>query len=97
MTFLFRLIISIFFVILGVAQMYVGYLEMNHYIGPIWAVGAICLCLLVRFTLPITVAAFFGATDILGWPWIGAMFFAVPGLAFLVPGVLGMIISIVKR
>ncbi len=53
--------------------------------------------LVFRFTLPITIGAFFGAMDVWSWHWGLAALFAAPGLAFLIPGVILSIIEGVKK
>ena len=35
---------------------------------------------------------FFGALDVFGWPWYGALFITLPGLLFMVPGAIGIAI-----
>jgi hypothetical protein len=85
------------FLLFGIAQLYAGYLGIEHHLGSIWAFIAIFLALGLRFTLPITIGAFFGATDVWDWHWALAALFAAPGLAFVIPGVFAAIISSVKK
>jgi hypothetical protein len=40
----------------------------------------VAVMFLTRFSLPITVGSFFGAMNVWGWHWIGALVFAAPGL-----------------
>ena len=40
--------------------------------------------------LPLTIGTFFGALDVWGWPWYGALLFAAPGLLFTLPGAVGL-------
>jgi hypothetical protein len=83
--------------LLSIAQLYAGYLGIEHHLGSIWAFAAVFLALGLRFTLPMTIGAFFGAMDVWDWHWALAGLFAAPGLAFVIPGVLAATISSVKR
>ncbi len=68
-----------------VAQIVAGYQGIEYYTGHIWAIAALIAAFVFRFTLPLTVGAFFGAMYVWGWPWIGALAFCAPGLIFVVP------------
>mgnify|MGYP000991626646 CR=1 FL=1 len=85
------------FLAFGVAQLCAGYAGIEYHLGSVWAFIAIFLALGLRFTLPITIGAFFGAMDVWDWHWALAALFAAPGLAFVIPGVLAAIISSVKK
>ena len=76
------------------AQIAAGYAGIEHGLGPMWALVAVCAALFVRFTLPITIGAFFGAMSVWGWHWAAALIFAAPGLIFVFPGVLTAIFSL---
>jgi len=81
----------IFLVLYGLVQIYAGWVGIEYHLGSGWAVAAFVAAFVFRFTLPITVGSFFGAMDVWGWPWLGALLFAAPGLAFMalmVPGAL---------
>lgn len=88
---------AIAFLLFGVAQICAGYAGIDHHFGAVWAFVAIFLALGLRFTLPITIGAFFGAMDVWHWHWALAALFAAPGLAFVIPGVLAAIISAIKK
>lgn len=70
------------------AQMAAGYAGIEHGIGHIWAVAALSAAIFLRFTLPITICAFFGAMHVWGWHWAPALTFTAPGLVFVLPGVI---------
>lgn len=81
-------------------QLYAGFVGIEHHLGTGWAIGAVFLALLFRFTLPLTIGSFFGAMNVWGWHWFFALIFAAPGLVIffailLTGGILGA--SIVKR
>lgn len=79
----------LFILVYGGAQLYAGFLGIQHQLGTGWAWGAVALALLARFTLPLTIGSFFGAMNVWGWHWIGALAFAAPGIAFMalmIPG-----------
>jgi hypothetical protein len=81
----------------GVAQIWAGYIGIDHHLGSGWAIGAVVVALIFRFSLPITIGAFFGAMNVWGWPWYGALIFAAPGLAFMALMIPGALASIFKR
>lgn len=81
----------------GIAQMVVGFLGLEWWLSAGWAWGILIACFFFRFTLPITIASFFGATEVLGWHWFWALLFAVPGLAMMIPGVLAVILDLFRQ
>jgi len=95
------LILGIFgilaFLAFGIAQLCAGYLGIEYLFGGIWAALALVLAILFRFTLPITIGAFFGAIYVWHWHWILAALFVSPGLAFVIPGVLIFILTTLLR
>lgn len=88
---------GISFVLWGIAQLIAGYDGIVAYAGIGWGIWAILIGVLFRFTLPITVGAFYGAMTVWGWPWYYALLFSAPGLALIVPGILISILGSFKR
>lgn len=84
-------------VVLGLAQLVAGYAGIAEHLGTVWAICALVASLLFRFTLPITIGAFFGAMDVWGLHWSLAALFAVPGLIFLIPGIITSILALNRR
>lgn len=84
---------AIFFLIVGVAQMVIGYWGIEYHLGNGWAIGLVIASLFFRITFPLTIGTFFGALDVLGWSWIGALLITLPGLVLMVPGAVGMAIA----
>lgn len=85
------------FSIFAIAQFVAGFVGIEAELGSIWAYIAIFVALGLRFTLPITIGAFFGAMNVWGWHWAAAALFALPGLIFIIPGVLSALLALVKR
>jgi hypothetical protein len=79
------LVVSLVF---AIAQVIAGYEGIAFHLGTIWAILAVAVAFFLRFTLPLTIGAFFGAMDVWGWHWAAALVFAVPGIIFAVPGVI---------
>lgn len=80
----------IFFIGFAVVQGAIGYLGIEHHFGSGWAIGVLVLAFVFRFTLPLTIGTFFGALDVFGWPWYGALLITLPGFLFMIPGAIGM-------
>ncbi|MCA3269667.1 MAG: hypothetical protein INF44_04870 [Thalassospira sp.] len=81
-----------FILLLGIAHICAGYAGIDYHFGSVWAFIAIFLALVLRFTLPVTIGAFFGAMDVWDWHWAFAAFFTAPGLVLIIPGVLADLI-----
>jgi hypothetical protein len=54
--------------------------------GPGWALLAISLWLLLRWTVPIRLGILLGAVMLWGWPWIAGLLLAAPRPFLMVPG-----------
>ncbi|VVH64956.1 hypothetical protein BSPLISOX_1047 [uncultured Gammaproteobacteria bacterium] len=80
----------------GILQIVAGYVGIDFHFGTVWAGVAIVAALMFRFTLPITIGAFFGAMDVWDWHWGFAALFAAPGLAFLIPGLFFQLSKVLK-
>ena len=87
----------ILFIFYGIAQIVAAYVGIDLHFGAVWAGVAIFAAFMFRFTLPITIGAFFGAMDVWHWHWAFSALFAAPGLAFVIPGVIMSIIEGVKK
>ena len=83
------------FLAIVMSQMAAGYAGISHSLGPSWACFAILLALYFRFTLPISIGAFYGAMTVWGWHWALAFLFVLPGLIFVLPGALKAVFSLV--
>ena len=83
----------VIFLIVGLVQIYAGYLGIEYHLGSGWAIGAVIASLFFQFPIILTVGTFFGALDVWGWPWYGALVFAMPGLLFALPGVVGVAVG----
>ncbi|KAA6185287.1 hypothetical protein F2Q65_09310 [Thiohalocapsa marina] len=75
-------------IVYGIAQFIAAWAGIELYLGPLWAGAALLVAVFFRFTLPVTLGAFFGAMDVWQWHWALAAVFAAPGLVFVVPGVI---------
>ncbi len=71
---------------IGLAQMVIGYIGIDYHFGAGWAIGAVVLALMFRFSLPLTVGTFFGAMDVFGFSFIVSLLITLPGLLLMVPG-----------
>lgn len=78
---------------IGVVQIAIGYMGIEYHFGGGWAIGAVILSIVFRFSLPLTIGTFFGATDVLGFSWIVALLITLPGLLLMVPGAIAAVIA----
>ena len=66
----------------------VGFMGIEYHLGALWAWLAIGIGFVLRIMLPLTIGTFFGALDVLGWPWYGALALTAPGLIFILPAMI---------
>ena len=78
----------ILFLAVAIVQAVIGYIGIEHYFGTIAAVMALAVAFSLRITLPLTIGTFFGALEVLGWPWYLALVITVPGLLFAAPAMI---------
>lgn len=90
------IIFGIGFVVWAIAQFIAGYDGITSYMSSGWAIAAILVGFIFRFTLPITIGAFYGALMVWGWPWYLALLFTVPGLALIVPSALLSVYNFIR-
>ena len=84
---------GIIFLLVGIVQIYVGYIGIEYHLGAGFAIGALVLGFVFRIMFPLTIGTFFGAMDVFGWPWYGALALAAPGLLFILPALVTGAIS----
>jgi len=71
--------------IAGLAQLYLGYIGIEDWLGSAWALGALGLAFFARIMLPLTIGTYLAMTNVYGFEWwIGAIV-AAPGLLLIVP------------
>jgi hypothetical protein len=73
------------FVAVGIFQIWLGYVGIEHHFGTGWAIGAIVAAFGFRLMLPLTAGSYFGAVDVMGWEWYIGLAVAAPGLMFAAP------------
>lgn len=75
----------IIFIAVGLAQIIAGIQGIHFHFGGFWAFLAF-ISLFLGFSIPITIASFFGAMNVWGWNWFFSLLLAAPGLLFILPG-----------
>ena len=83
------------FIVVGLAQAYVGFLGIEYHFSAIWGWVAIGAAFVLRIMFPLTIATYFGAVDVLGWPWYAGILLAAPGLLFVAPAMITAVLSTV--
>ena len=66
----------------------VGFLGLQYYFGSIMGIFLIIMCFLLKFFIPISIATFFGALNVIEWHWIPSLLISLPGIIFLKPSFL---------
>ena len=89
----FFLLIAAAFFLFVIVQLYAGFVGMQYHLGSVGAILIMIISLRFRFTLPITIGAFFCALDVWNWHWVMASLFVAPGLALIVPGSVMLVIT----
>lgn len=74
--------------IYAVTGIVAGWVGLDSYMGPWIATAIIGVSLYMRFTLPITISAFFGLVYVWQWPWYVGVVFCFPGLFIAAPAML---------
>jgi hypothetical protein len=88
---------AILFLGFGLLQLAAGWAGIEDSFGWWWGVAAAAVAILFRFTLPIAIGAYLGATNIWGWHWFFAALFAAPGLLFMVPWIVAALLDAIRR
>lgn len=78
-------ILMIVIMIAGVAQLYLGYVGIEDWLGSGWALGALALAFFARIMLPLTVGTYLAMTNVYGYEWWVAAIVAAPGLLLILP------------
>ena len=86
-------VLMILIVVAGVAQLYLGYVGIEDWLGDGWALGALALAFLARIMLPLTVGTYLAMTNVYGYDWWIAAIVAAPGLLLIVPAMVTDIFS----
>jgi hypothetical protein len=81
----------ILFAVIGIAQIVLGVMGLQHQFGGWVAFFAVLAAVGFRFMLPLTVGTYFGAVEVLGWPWWGGVLIAAPGLLLIIPSVIAQV------
>ena len=72
----FLLFIAMFAI--GIFYLYAGVVGIGIEFGTGWAIAAFIAAMVLRFSLPLSVGAFFYATNVWGWGTLGGLVFAFP-------------------
>ncbi|MDE0718861.1 MAG: hypothetical protein OXH64_13090 [Rhodospirillaceae bacterium] len=89
----FGVLAAVLFFALGLAQLGLGWVGIEHHLGW-WAAMGAAATVFFGFMLPMTIGTYFGVVDVLGWPWWAGVLVAAPGLFFMAPA---LVITIVQE
>lgn len=87
----------VLFLFLSLFQFIVGYMGIEHHFGTFGAIAALIGLFFFRFTIPFTIGAFFGAVNVLGLNWFFGFLIALPGVAFIIPSALVIILAPISK
>lgn len=71
--------------ILGLIQLYLGYIGIENWLGTWWAIGALGFAIFARIMLPLTVGTYLAITNVYGYDWWVGLIVSAPGILFLIP------------
>lgn len=83
------------FAAFGITQLIAAWFGASYAVGPYWAVAIFAVCVLLRFTLPITIFSFVGMMYVWDWPWWGALLFNFPMLIVAIPSMLASVLEMI--
>ena len=86
-------ILMILIMVAGVAQLYLGYVGIEDWLGNGWALGALALAFFARIMLPLTVGTYLAMTNVFGYEWWVGVLVAAPGLLLIVPAMVSDVFS----
>jgi hypothetical protein len=72
-------------IIAGIAQLYLGYVGIEDWLGSGWAIAAFALAIFARIMLPLTVGTYLAVTNVYGYDWWVGLIVAAPGLLLILP------------
>ena len=78
-------VIIIVMLVAGAAQLYLGYVGIEDWLGVGWAFVALALAFSLRIVLPLTIGTYLAMTNVYGYDWWIAAIVAAPGLLVIVP------------
>jgi hypothetical protein len=84
-----QVIFAVLILAFGVVQLYAGYVGIEYQFGFGWAVATMVATFLTRSSLLIIVGSFLCAHYVWDWHWFWAGVFAAPGLALILPALMG--------
>lgn len=74
-------------------QLIIGCMGLEYHIG-VWGMVAVLIGSFVfRSSLFITIGVFFGVVDVIGWHWSIGVIIAMPGLVFVAPAILAILVD----
>ncbi|MFM8749328.1 hypothetical protein [Rhabdaerophilum sp.] len=85
------------FLLLGVLQIYLGFVGIDYLFGVWWAWGAIGVAIFFRIMLPLTIGTYFAVVNVFHYPWYVGLIVAAPGLLFLVPAFIAEIVAFISK
>ena len=89
----FGFLLGIVFLGFGAIQIYLGFIGIEYHLGGWFAIGAVALAFLFRIMFPLIIGTYFGVVDVLGYEWYLGIIFAAPGILFMLPATLSLIIG----
>jgi hypothetical protein len=73
------------FLIVGILQLWLGYVGIEDWLGQGWAIGAVVLAFATRLMFPLTVGTYLAVVNVFGYAWWVGAIVAAPGLLFVLP------------
>ncbi len=90
-------ILPLILIFIGLAQIGLGYIGLEDWLGSGWAFAALMLAFIGRIIFPLTLGSFLAMTNVYGFSWLIGLIVAVPGLLLIAPAMVSDVLSKVFR
>lgn len=89
--------IFILMMVVGIAQIYLGFVGIEDWLGSGWALASLLIAIFARIMLPLTVGTYLAITNVYGLSWWIGIICAAPGILFFLPQFFNLSSDFIKR
>jgi hypothetical protein len=85
------------FLIIGIFQLWLGYIGIQDWLGAGWATGALLAAIFLRLMLPLTIGTYLAVVNVFEYPWWVGVLAAAPGLIFVLPTMITKALNSIRK